>query len=87
VQDGRPAQITGALVDGPLALDNAIDLEAARIKKIDSPVAGRANVLLVPTSRPATCWPRACRSSRAPTPPASCSGARCRSSSPAAPTR
>ncbi|AGW93836.1 MULTISPECIES: phosphate acetyltransferase [Cupriavidus] len=41
-------QITGALVDGPLALDNAIDLEAARIKKIDSPVAGRANVLLVP---------------------------------------
>ena len=41
-------QITGALVDGPLALDNAIDLEAAKIKKIDSPVAGRANVLLVP---------------------------------------
>ena len=41
-------QITGALVDGPLALDNAIDLEAAKIKQIDSPVAGRANVLLVP---------------------------------------
>ncbi|BAN27924.1 phosphate acetyltransferase Pta (plasmid) [Caballeronia insecticola] len=41
-------QITGALVDGPLALDNAIDLEAARTKKIDSPVAGRANVLIVP---------------------------------------
>jgi phosphate acetyltransferase len=41
-------QITGALVDGPLALDNAIDLEAARMKKIDSPVAGRANVLMVP---------------------------------------
>ncbi|SDD94076.1 phosphate acetyltransferase [Cupriavidus sp. YR651] len=41
-------QITGALVDGPLALDNAIDPEAARIKKIDSPVAGHANVLLVP---------------------------------------
>ncbi|MGR4869724.1 phosphate acetyltransferase [Variovorax sp. LARHSF232] len=41
-------QVTGALVDGPLALDNAIDLEAARIKKIDSPVAGRANVLMVP---------------------------------------
>jgi phosphate acetyltransferase len=41
-------QITGALVDGPLALDNAIDLDAAKIKKIDSPVAGRANVLLVP---------------------------------------
>jgi len=41
-------QITGALVDGPLALDNAIDLGAARIKKIESPVAGRANVLVVP---------------------------------------
>lgn len=41
-------QITGALVDGPLALDNAIDLEAAQTKKIDSPVAGRANVLMVP---------------------------------------
>ena len=41
-------QITGALVDGPLALDNAISPEAARIKKIDSPVAGRANVLVVP---------------------------------------
>jgi phosphate acetyltransferase len=41
-------QITGALVDGPLALDNAIDPEAARIKQIDSPVAGRANVLMVP---------------------------------------
>jgi len=41
-------QITGALVDGPLALDNAINVEAARVKGIDSPVAGRANVLLVP---------------------------------------
>jgi phosphate acetyltransferase len=41
-------QITGAILDGPLALDNAIDLEAAKIKKIDSPVAGRANVLVVP---------------------------------------
>jgi phosphate acetyltransferase len=41
-------QITGALVDGPLALDNAINVDAAKIKKIASPVAGRANVLLVP---------------------------------------
>jgi phosphate acetyltransferase len=41
-------QITGAIVDGPLALDNAIDPEAATIKKIDSPVAGHANVLMVP---------------------------------------
>jgi phosphate acetyltransferase len=41
-------QITGAILDGPLALDNAISLESVRIKKIDSPVAGRANVLIVP---------------------------------------
>ncbi|MGZ9092112.1 MAG: phosphate acetyltransferase, partial [Rhodoplanes sp.] len=41
-------QITGALVDGPLALDNAIDEEAAATKKIESPVAGKANVLVVP---------------------------------------
>jgi phosphate acetyltransferase len=41
-------QITGALIDGPLALDNAISLESVKIKKIDSPVAGRANVLIVP---------------------------------------
>jgi phosphate acetyltransferase len=41
-------QITGALLDGPLALDNAIDPEAAAIKRIVSPVAGRANVLMVP---------------------------------------
>jgi len=41
-------QITGAVLDGPLALDNAISPEAAKIKKIESPVAGRANVLVVP---------------------------------------
>lgn len=41
-------QITGGTLDGPLALDNAIDLGAARIKKINSPVAGRADILVVP---------------------------------------
>jgi phosphate acetyltransferase len=41
-------QITGAILDGPLALDNAINLTAAKIKKIESPVAGRADVLVVP---------------------------------------
>jgi len=41
-------QITGGILDGPLALDNAISLESVKIKKIDSPVAGRANVLIVP---------------------------------------
>jgi phosphate acetyltransferase len=41
-------QITGGVLDGPLALDNAISEEAAAIKEIISPVAGRANVLVVP---------------------------------------
>ncbi|WP_288841299.1 phosphate acetyltransferase [uncultured Deefgea sp.] len=41
-------QITGAILDGPLALDNAINLQAAQIKKIDSPVAGMADILVAP---------------------------------------
>ena len=41
-------QITGGILDGPLALDNAISEAAAAIKEIVSPVAGRANVLVVP---------------------------------------
>jgi phosphate butyryltransferase len=41
-------QITGGLVDGPLAMDNAVDMAAARTKGIVSPVAGRAEVLVVP---------------------------------------
>lgn len=41
-------QITGGILDGPLALDNAIDLLAAQIKGIDSPVAGLADILVVP---------------------------------------
>lgn len=41
-------QITGGVLDGPLALDNAISPEAAAVKKIVSPVAGKANVLVVP---------------------------------------
>ena len=41
-------QITGGLLDGPLAFDNAIDREAARIKGIKSEVAGRAQILVVP---------------------------------------
>ena len=41
-------QITGGIIDGPLAFDNAIDPEAAKIKGIESPVAGRAQILVVP---------------------------------------
>ena len=41
-------QITGGLLDGPLAFDNAVSEEAARSKQIHSPVAGRADILLAP---------------------------------------
>ena len=41
-------QIVGGVVDGPLDLDAAVDAEAARIKQISSPVAGDADVLIVP---------------------------------------
>ena len=41
-------QITGGILDGPLAFDNAISPEAARIKGIKSEVAGEANILVVP---------------------------------------
>jgi phosphotransacetylase len=41
-------QITGALLDGPLAFDNAISREAAQIKGIESDVAGDPDILLVP---------------------------------------
>lgn len=41
-------QITGAILDGPLAFDNAVSLEAARIKQITSQVAGQADILVAP---------------------------------------
>lgn len=41
-------QIKGCVIDGPFALDNAVSLEAARHKGVNSPVAGRADILLVP---------------------------------------
>lgn len=47
VMAGR-GQITGARVDGPLAFDNAVSFDAARIKEIVSPVAGQADILVVP---------------------------------------
>jgi phosphate acetyltransferase/phosphate butyryltransferase len=41
-------QITGGIVDGPLAFDDAVSAEAAQAKSIVSPVAGRADILVVP---------------------------------------
>ncbi len=42
-------QIKGGKVDGPLAMDNAVDLGAARTKGLKGDVAGRANILVVPS--------------------------------------
>jgi phosphotransacetylase len=47
-QMGARGQIKGCIIDGPLALDNAVSPEAARHKGIISPVAGQADILLVP---------------------------------------
>lgn len=41
-------QITGAILDGPLAMDNAISFDAAKTKRLVSPVAGDADILVVP---------------------------------------
>jgi phosphate acetyltransferase/phosphate butyryltransferase len=41
-------QITGGILDGPLAFDNAVSEEAAKTKGIISPVAGRADIFVVP---------------------------------------
>src|ERR1700721_3821755 len=41
-------QITGGILDGPLAFDTAVNAEAARVKNLKSPVAGEADILLVP---------------------------------------
>jgi phosphate acetyltransferase/phosphate butyryltransferase len=41
-------QITGAIIDGPLAFDNAVSEEAAKTKGIVSPVAGSADIFVVP---------------------------------------
>ena len=41
-------QITGGILDGPLAFDNAVSEEAAKVKGIESPVAGKADILVVP---------------------------------------
>ncbi|WP_029165510.1 phosphate butyryltransferase [Aminiphilus circumscriptus] len=47
-QMSRRGQIKGCVVDGPFALDNAISVEAAKHKGIESEVAGNADILLVP---------------------------------------
>ena len=72
-------QITGGLLDGPLAFDNAIDPEAARIKGIKSEVAGRAQILVVPDLEAGNMLAKNLPISPRPTVPASCLVRVCRS--------
>jgi len=48
---GERGQLGDCVIDGPLALDNAVSMESARHKGINSPVAGRADILIVPDIR------------------------------------
>ena len=80
-------QITGGILDGPLAFDNAISLQAAQTKKIRSPVAGQADIFVVPDLEAGNmlakqlCYLAGARA------PASCSGRVCRLCSRAGLTR
>ena len=70
-----------ALLDGPLAFDNAISREAARIKGITSEVAGDPDILLVPDLEAGNMLAKQLHASwPTPTAPASCSARACRSS-------
>ncbi len=75
-------QITGGLLDGPLAFDNAIDPEAARIKGINSPVAGHAQILVVPDLEAGNMLAKNLTFLPMPTRPASFLAPGCRSCSP-----
>lgn len=48
VNRANSGEVTGATVDGPFAFDNAVSLDAAKMKGVDSPVAGQADILVVP---------------------------------------
>jgi len=77
-------QITGGIIDGPLAFDNAISAEAAQTKGIVSAVAGAADI---PIWKPVICWPSSLSIWLAPRSPASCSARASPSSSPVVPTK
>ena len=80
-------QITGGVLDGPLALDNAIRSRAARDQEDRFARGRRANVLLVPDLEAGNMLAKSLSFWRVPTRRASCWGRACRSCSPAAPTR
>jgi len=80
-------QIAGGVLDGPLAFDNAVSPSAARIKEIVSPVAGQADVLVVPDLESGNMLAKQLEHMGDASTPASCWVRRCRSCSPVAPTR
>lgn len=61
-------QIRGAVVDGPLAFDNAISMEAAHAKSIASRSLAKRTSCSFPISKPATCWPNNSSTLRMQTP-------------------
>ena len=65
-------QITGGILDGPLAFDNAISREAAATKGIRSEVAGDPDILVAPDLESGTSWPSSSASWPTPTAPAWC---------------
>ena len=73
-------QITGGILDGPLAFDNAIDPEAARIKGIKSEVAGHVQIMVVPDLEAGNMLAKNSRFSPRRIPQVSCSARACRSS-------
>ena len=78
-------QITGGILDGPLAFDTAVSAKAAKIKKLQSrPSPARPTFWWFPILRAATCWPSSLNTSAARSLPESYSAPRCPPSSPAA---
>lgn len=57
---GERGQIAGAIIEGPLALDLAVDKESAEIKKVNSPVAGDADCMLFPNIEAANVFYKTC---------------------------
>jgi len=72
-------QITGGILDGPLAFDNAISLQAAKTKKIASPLRVKRMFCSCLTWRPAICWPNNCNIWPEPMLPALCWARGCQS--------
>ncbi len=79
-------QITGGILDGPLAFDTAVSVKAARSRISFRRSPARPTSSSCPTLKAATCWPSSSSTWAARSLPASCSARACRSSSPAAPT-